>query len=218
MAETWVGIIVAILIGLAGIFEAKNWIFKPKLCISIDLTPPDCHMVPLTRKGTDEVIDNVYYLRFRIDNNDGIREARDVQVMATELYKFSDREYKKVDSFLPLNLVWSHMHEMAMENRMTMKTIPAGVFRHCDLGYLTHNSWKDQLLNLYHLGKQANVILKMDTIVEPNTGSHIVFPGKYRLTVHISASNAKPLRKVFQIEIKDIWSELGENMVDIKET
>ena len=139
--------------------------------------------------------------------------------LATELYGSDNGEYKKVDSFLPLNLVWSHMHEMTtMENRMTMKTIPAGVFHHCDLGYLTHNRWKDKLLSAYPLKQQAEVILKMDTIVEPNTGSHIVFPGKYRLTIHVSASNAKMLRKVYQIEIKNIWSELGKNMIDIKET
>lgn len=211
------GVLVALLLGIVGIFQdrIRSWFRKPNLKISIKVEPPDCHMIPLTKKETGEVIDDVYYLRFRI-NNSGNQEARDVQVIVTELYEFNNRECVRVDSFLPLNLVWSHTHEMSMENRMIMKTIPEDVFRHCDLGYLTHSHWKDHLLSAYPLKKRADVILKMDTIVEPNTGSHIIFPGKYRLTVYVSASNAKTLKTIFEIEVKDIWNNLGKKMVALR--
>lgn len=212
ISPVWVAIIINALLGLSGIFEIKKYIFKPKLKLSIKLCPPDCHIINLANKESGKIIDKVYYLRFLIQNN-GNKEARNVEVLASSLNKKENKEWKKVESFLPLNLTWSHL------GGMTMRTIPSKTFRHCDLGFLARKELKNNLVRRYHLTERNHsIVLKMDTIVEPNTGSHIILPGDYLLTMYVSSYNAKTIKENFEIKIKDNWNDLGigEKMIEIK--
>lgn len=196
----WVAILVSILIGLAGLFEVKTWFFKPKLKISINLIPPDCHRIGLKNPTNGNLVASVFYLRLRI-NNEGNREGKNVQVMLAELETFEGGTFKIQESFLPLNLKWSHF------GIDTMQSIPSGVFRHCDLGFLTGGHYKEALLKSFSLSRDSKVVLKTDTIVEPNTGSHIIFPGIHRLTIYVSVSNGITIKKKFEINLKNEWDE-----------
>lgn len=53
--------------------------------------------------------------------------------------------------------------------------------------------------------KQKETIIDLDLIVKPNTLSHLIGPGKYKLTIAVGASNSKLIRKVFDINHTGNW-------------
>jgi hypothetical protein len=196
----WAAISISILIGLAGIFRIDQWVFKAKLKISIKLEPPDCHKIDIkTITGWRQ---GVYYLRFRIINT-GNKEAKNVQVFLKDVMIFNDLSLKYEDNedFLPLNLKWAHI------GGHIMGTIPSKLFKHCDFGYLCDSDQKHRLLDTFNLEDDSNIILKLDTIVDPNTGSNIIKPGKYKIVVFVSAEDVKTIKKEFIFELRDAWSE-----------
>lgn len=198
---------VALVLGIAGIFRENihRVFFGPDLKLEICLEPPDCHKVEL--KGPQgERIDDTYYFRFKIENS-GNREARNVQVMMTKLELEKNGEYETAKNFLPLNLVWAHY------KRDTMQAIPADGFKHCDFGHILRGRYKDKVLRRFGLSQSANIIFKTDVVVEPNTGSHIILPGNYRISVHLSSTNCKSIQVTVELSIKDIWDDDEKRML-----
>ena len=198
---------IALFLGIAGIFRENihRVFFGPSLKLKISLEPPDCHKVEL-KNSQGERVDDTYYFRFKVENS-GNREARNVQVMMTKLELEKDGEYEIVKDFLPLNLVWAHYR------RDTMQAIPADGFKHCDFGHILRGRYKDEVLRRFGLSRSTNIIFKTDVVVEPNTGSHIIFPGNYRISVHLSSTNCKSIQETFELSIKDIWDDNEERML-----
>ena len=204
----WAAAFVALFLGLAGIFELENRIFRPKLKIFIKMSPPDCHPIDM-KDGQGKISASVYYLRFRIENV-GKKEAKDVQVMMTRLEEFNGQNFVMKDSFLPLNLTWSNI------GGYSVQSIPTHTFRHCDFGYITEGSHMNMILSSFGLKSNGfKAILKTDTIVQPNTGSHIIFPGKYKLWVNVSASNADTIEKVFEINFDNRFDLITKNFIHV---
>jgi hypothetical protein len=72
---------------------------------SIVVAPPDCHKTPVS--STQEV--DGYYFWIRVKNS-GNQRAELVEVFAAELLKQqADRSFKKMESFLSMNLLWTHI-------------------------------------------------------------------------------------------------------------
>lgn len=198
---------IALVLGIAGVFRENihRVFFGPDLELEIYLESPDCHKVEL-KDPQGERIDDTYYFRFKIENS-GNREARNVQVMMTKLELEKNGEYEIVKDFLPLNLVWSHYRTD------TMQTIPADCFKYCDFGHIIQGRYKDKILHCFGLSRSANIVLKTDVVIEPNTGSHIIFPGDYRISVHLSSINCKSIQETFELSIKDIWDDDEKRML-----
>jgi len=206
----WAAALVALLLGLAGIFEVEDRIFRPKLKISIRMSPPDCHPVGMKDK-VGRTFARVYYLRFRVENI-GKKEAKDVQVMMTKLEEFDGHKFAVKDSFLPLNLTWSNI------GGYSVQSIPIRTFRHCDFGYVADGAYMNNILSNFGLGSNGSqAILKTDTIVEPNTGSHIILPGRYKLWVNVSASNADTIERVFEINFENRFNLITQDFIHVKE-
>lgn len=192
----------------------------------MDLSPPDCHKTrmrvgkqhvggvsvlssdPHQMKHTQEV--DVFYLRFRVYNTGNLK-AENVEVFASELYRMqADGTYKKVDSFLPMNLVWSHFHEMFIP------AISMNTYKHCDLAHIIkpegretipgeHKSWP----NVPH----EKTILSFDTVVKPYTKSYLLPHGKYRLKLIIAASNSRAKKKTLEINLTGNWYDEEDQML-----
>ena len=189
------GILVALILGIVGIFQ--DWIRslfkKPELKTSIKLEPPDCHKIAIRNSQTGQFVCDSYYFRFWVKNI-GNYQMEEAEAMATELYKKVNIKYEKVK-------------------------IQPKLFKHLDLGHIVKNEFAN--LNLFGLNSTSNIVLILDVEVPPNTGSHIIFPGDYKIKIVLAANNLKPVEKIYNIVIKDNWTDDEDDMlaknVSIKE-
>lgn len=192
---TFSAIAVALLIAL---FQdrIREWWNKAKLEINISITPPDCHKIELhDQKGN--FIQNCIYLRARVTNI-GRRPAENTEVMISRLWKIDALGNEKiVETFLPMNLAWSHYRTNNMR-------IPTGVFRHCDIGDIRCYASETQM--------------RFDIIVQPYQVEgfkypNIVNPGKYRFELITSADNAISEQSLWELEFDGIWVEDEKEML-----
>ena len=215
----WVAIFVAffsiLFLGFIAIFQ--DWIRscfrKPKLKISIKLEPPDSHKIAFRKRETGEFVCDSYYFRFNIEN-EGNCHMEDVDVIATEKWqKNEDGKYEKDHNFLPLNLVWSHIR------KQTMPRIYRQLFKYCDFGHIIESKYAN--LERFGIPQSSKIIFRLDVAIEPNTGSHIIKPGDYKIKIKIAANNLKPKTKIYNLIFKDEWlddeREMFAGNISIKE-
>ncbi|MDD3301753.1 MAG: hypothetical protein PHR57_03220 [Patescibacteria group bacterium] len=211
----WWAIITALLLGLFGIFQDKirNIFWKPKIKVNMRLKSPDCHKIAMRNSQTGQFVCDSYYFRFFIENS-GNFQMENVEAIITEVSKKeANGEYKKIESFLPLNLVWAHYHNVAMPK------IQPHLFKHLDFGHIT----KSDFANLEYFGIQSSseVVFQFDLAVIPNHGSHILLPGDYNITIKFAANNLPPVIKRYNFIIADKWNDderiMLQNNVSIKE-
>ncbi|MDP2947120.1 MAG: hypothetical protein Q8N88_03315 [Nanoarchaeota archaeon] len=208
------GVFVALLLGVIGIFQGRirSWFKKPKLNVSIKLEPPDCHKIAMRNPQTGAYVCDSYYFRFRVENT-GNYQMEDVEAIPVELYKKINGKFEKVNNFLPLNLVWAHYHNI------TMPKIQPLMFKHLDFGHITKSNFAN--LSYFGISESARIVFQLDLAVIPNTGSHILIPGDYKIKILFAANNLKPIAKIYNIEIKDNWTddekEMLNNNISIKE-
>ncbi len=208
------GVLVALFLGIVGIFQdwIRSWFRKPKLSVSIKVAPPDCHKTSFYRADIDRKISDTYYFRFRIENT-GNYFAEDVEAMITGVYKKDSNDYAKLDNFLPLNLVWSHYRQI------TIPKIQPMLFKHLDFGYVLKSN--TEYLKRFDIQSTSSVFFEFDVAVRPNTGSHILLPGDYRVKITFAGNNVKPVEKIYHLMIKDAWNddekEMLKNNIEIVE-
>jgi hypothetical protein len=160
----------------------------------------------LTNSSTGQFICDCYYFRFKV-KNEGNYHAEDVEVMATELHKKEPNgQYKEVEGFLPLNLVWAHY------GYITIPKIQPNLFKHCDFGHILKSNFAN--LNYYNICTTANIVFQLDTAVAPNTGSHILLPGDYNIKIIIAANNVEPRSTIYNLVISDIWTDNERDMLE----
>lgn len=202
----FLGVLVALLLGLVGIFQdwIRAWFRKPRLNISIKLAPPDCHKTAFYQAGIDRKICDTYYFRFRVENS-GNYYAEDVEAMVTEVYKKEDGGYVKVPNFLPLNLVWAHY------GTVTAPKIQPKLFKHLDLGHILE--FNAEYLQRFRINSTPNIFFEFDVASKPNTGSHILLPGDYQVKIIFAGNNFKAQEKVYNLVIRDAWDENEQIML-----
>jgi hypothetical protein len=205
----WWAIFVALLLGLAGIFQdsIKRKLWKPELEVEFRLNPPDSNKTPY---ASGEVAYNTYQLRARVKNT-GNYQLEDVEAMAIELYKKEPNgQFKNVEDFLPLNLVWTH----SQGKEITKPKIQPKMFKFLDFGHVS------QVKDL-RISAIGNIRLELDGEVKPNTGSHLIPPGEHRIKLVFAANNLSPINKIYSLIIADKWTEdqkeMLENNIFIKE-
>lgn len=176
--------------------KIKDWFNLAHLDLDINVNPPDCHQIDLTDQN-GVFISKSIYSRIRVKNTKG-KTAKNVEIIASNLWKYNNNQYEIVKTFLPMNLKWSHLGR-------AKEIIPPKSFRFCDLGPVRPLA--------------DSVILKLDTIVQPNPVSGGVLPnvieaGKYKLELLISGDNTKPKVYTWTIEFSNQWSDDEATMLE----
>jgi hypothetical protein len=197
----WLSVLIALLLGLIGIFKVQdlisNNLHRAILKVGIKLEPPDSLKIAMRNSQTGQFYYDVYYLRLRIENI-GNSLMEEVEVIASELYKKrNNNRYSKVNSFLPMNLKWANFGEL------TMPKIQSKIFKHCDLGHIVESV--NVPLAVYGLPTTSNVVIVLDTQVTPNTGSNILLPGEYKIKLVFAANNLSKTTW-FKLVIRNAWS------------
>ena len=173
---------------------------KPNLEATLELAPPDSHMIELKDRYTGERLFDSYYFRMKI-NNTGNDPAFNVEVKALELRKEDIKGNFVIDKkFLPINLVWAHTQGMDIFTPI----IHQKLFRHCDLCHTVRDS-------------ENNLLLMFDTFPVPNKVSPdryptIIPPGNYQLKIVVTSTNSEPKYFYFNIDFKGKWFDDEEKM------
>jgi hypothetical protein len=202
--EEFAGVIVALLIGLAGLMQdsIKSLFFRPALRTCYQSGVPYGHKVA-SRNAVGAFICDNYYFRIKIENT-GNETMQDVEVVAEECYReVSPDEYEKVEDFLPLNLSWAHKPPVC-----TLPFIRDGFYWFCSFGYIRESAMAE--LDRYGRSRYSSsfrVVCTLDTITKPNSGEHILAPGDYLINLVITAKNLKPERRHVKLHLEDSWDD-----------
>lgn len=181
--------------------KIKEWFNQSVLDMKINLNPPDCHQIALSNPETGQSICSSIYIRIRVEHIKG-SAAENCEIMALKFWKITRNGQKEeVQSFLPMNLIWSHFQPRTINTRIAKK-----LFHHCDFGFFAP----------FNEGNRT--ILKLDTMVQPNlvaSGEYpnVFQPGKYEFELLLSGDNAKPLKKKWLLEFDENWTEDEQEML-----
>ena len=207
----WAGVAATLAAVLVALFKdtALRWWNRPRLTVSIKLGPPDCAKTKLhyavQRVAPTFVAADCYWLRLWV-KNEGRTRAEKVQVFAEQLARrAADGTFKIVEDFLPMNLRWSHAQNPEGFPEVFADAISREMGRHCDLGRVVDPSC------LVDLGESLNDVppgktdLALELEVKPNTRTHLLRPGDYRLSLRIGAANAGPVTAVVELNHTGEW-------------
>jgi hypothetical protein len=211
-AYATIGLAIAtLLLAIVAAFQdrIRGWIMRPRLQLSVKMSPPECNKTKITTEyGYDPDGIDCYYLRIRISNK-GNHPATNVQIYASELYRLADDDsWSNVDHFMPMNLKWSHI------DQPVMPIIHRGMDKLCDLGHIIDPSWRnnfpldepnEDLIRDPSLVSKTTLSLDLEVI--PLTFSHIILPGTYKLKIMIGSTESKPITKYIKIINIGTWHE-----------
>ncbi len=178
------------------------WIRKPRLEVTCTKEEPFTSKTPIIVPGNKGVwTGEAYYVRARVENT-GKTRAEKVQVYAAKLaVAGADRTFTDVPGFIPLNVKWSNSPHGSVSPILDGISPKMAAF--CDLVALT------DLANPYQARPQhatPNVtIAQLQLEVDPLSGSNLLAPGTYRVTLRIAAANARPIDKVFEFSHSGAW-------------
>jgi hypothetical protein len=218
----WAGAIATLLAVLVALFQepARRWFNRPRLKVSVNLRRPDCAKTTFYRDINPKVrellgegpINNfdhslpVYYLRIWIQNI-GRGRAENVEVYASRLFKETKSDsFQQVDDFLPMNLTWAHGRPVGP---VILEGISRKMGHHCDLGWVADPE-RSSVGGTTEGKKKTSLVLTVEA--PPNTGSHILSPGTYRLELLVAGSNAARIAHVIQIRLAGEWFDTEEQM------
>jgi len=79
--------------------------------------------------------------------------------------------------------------------------------KHCDIGHIIDPTQRANLPmeDDPSIGVPGQTLLSFNFTVRPFTMSHLIPPGKYRLSLLIGASNTKPVKKTIEINVTGDW-------------
>jgi|ERR1017187_88131 hypothetical protein len=160
---------------------------KPRLEVTCTKEEPFTSKTPIIVSGNKGPwTGEAYYVRARVENT-GKTRAEKVQVYAANLaVAGADRTYTDVPGFIPLNVKWSNSPHGTVSPILDGISPKMAAF--CDLVALTDPT------NPYQARPQhatPNVtIAQLQLEVDPLSGSNLLAPGTYRLTLRIAAANA----------------------------
>ncbi len=209
----WIIAVATILLAIATILLAavaafqkiiEGWMFKPNLKVMSRACEPYCHknLLTITDQQTGAVIDTVdgYYLRIAVTNS-GRGRADQVEVFAEKLEKKqADGSYCERTEFDPMNLRWSHWERPIIDG------ISPRMPKYCGLAHIYDPAKRKHFAT--HLRKNApydQALLEFCLQRLPNTGTHVVESGLYRLHVLVAAANARPKPFVVEINFSGQW-------------
>lgn len=208
---TW---ILAVAAFLAVLYEPmKNKWYRPRLSASVEAKPPDCVKIPYVKKTAAGIVSaeaQSYYVRFRIRNKGRKNPAEGVMVYLENVEVLDQGDSRDVPTYIPLPLAWSNL-----PGHLFYPKINRGLDIHCDIGFILHPGGRRGFEpdNISPIGvTNDDLYMCWDTIVKPNSGSSLVPPGEYRLSIKVTASNATPIAVKAKIHVPEKWIDSESDM------
>jgi hypothetical protein len=205
----WLTGFAALLASFVALFgeAVRGWIWRPNLTVSHVPGPDYCEKVTVLGMANGRILTaKGYYFRLLISNK-GPRRAEKVEVLVTSLRKQQPDGSRPMVRRYSMNLKWTHVGTNMLDG------LSPKMERFCDIGHCLYPPEREALHPIVSLPNvDANTaILSLDLEAQANYPIHLIEPGKYELSLSISASNHEPINKVLEIEVTGKWSDdLGE--------
>jgi hypothetical protein len=224
---TWVGSIATFIAVVVALFKeelVRLW-RRPVLNARIKLAAPDCHKTQMTifDPKTNSVLDQAecYYFRLWVSNI-GNHRAEKIQVFVSKLLRrHADGSFVEDNSFLPMNLRWSHSQLSSNGPEIFADGISPQMGKHCDFGHIIDPSKRVMFGHDLPAVTAGKTILAMDLEMAPATLSHLIPPGVYRFELKLASSNSEPITKIIEITLTGNWfqdeSKMFSDGVGMKE-
>jgi hypothetical protein len=199
-AAQWTGVGTTILLGGVAVFQdrIRRWLESPELDIEVSNERPDCIFVLFTNTETGEFLRDSVHVRLRVIN-DGHAQARNVEVYAERVRRYTDGRWAQVQSFVPMNLTWADL------NVMYFPGISHRMSKYCTLGYIVDlGRRKPELEPAGGVGPDETCFA-FSLIARPNNKPHIVGPGRYRIRLIVAAENAPPVTREIELHVPGRW-------------
>jgi len=207
IALSSIGTMAAVVVALVAVFQERiRALFnRPCLRVTVSTAAPYAQKA-LVAYGNHRA--QCYYFRLKVQNT-GRAEAEGVELLASDLLEDDGTgHYTQSSRFLPMNLVWSH-------DRKISHSISAGMFRFCDLGHIIDPAERpnfpgeDFIITYADLFFKHDiteeVVLSLDTEVQPLTSTHLLPAGRYKLRLLVGAKGLTTKRIEIDIDLKKQW-------------
>lgn len=209
LVPIWIGSIATLMAIIVALFkeEIVSLWRRPDLEARIKLSAPDCHKTEMTRSANGRIIAKAdcYYFRLWIKNT-GSQRAEKVQVFVSKLFRrHADGSFVEDKSFLPMNLKWSHSQPFPIGPEIFADGISPQMGRHSDLGHIIDPKKQSSFYSKLPDVTPGRTIFEFDLEIAPNTLSHLLPPGIYRLELKLAAANMTPKTKVIEINHTGQW-------------
>lgn len=188
-------------VALAAVFGSwlKDRFMAPQLLIKPGIYHLDYEKAPLLREG--QPIAEAFYLQIPIWNK-GRSVAEKIEVFIEKIEKKINGKPDEMKGFYPLNLVWRHFNIVYLE-RLSPQS-----YRDITLGRIadpqTRRNVGDDSPALKMPGDHSP--FKLWLAVQPTTRCDLLSPGKYHLSLEITAANArKPNVQKIELEFNGEW-------------
>ncbi len=192
----FVGVIVALVLGVAGIFQdrIRYWLCKPKLRVTFK--------EPATII-TDRNYGNIphYNFAFKIENT-GKSTLEDAEALISNIWQIDENGEKKTVNPLEFNLTWKD------HGGTTIPKIPSNTHKFFNFGDIL----KPSLLpegSFCNFPPPASVEFRFT-----DAGIILKSSEDYKIKIIFSANNVKPQIKIYKLDIKNKWIN---NVNNIKE-
>lgn len=164
---------------------------RARLSVEIPATPPDTHQIAMTHVQTGQLLFNAIYVRARVQHQAG-PSAENVELVALSVLEIDGEQRRRRETFLPLSLSWSHFGGVAIR-------IPAGLFRHCDVGR-------------FQPDENRKTVFLLSTAVQPNRVAAGAIPnllpaGSYEIELLLTGDNVPHQRKRWRLAFEENWSD-----------
>jgi hypothetical protein len=209
----WFGAVGTIAAVLVALFKDAiiAWKRKPQLTAACTKDTPYTSRMPIVvhdGKGVVLWTGDCYYVRAQVENT-GKTRAEKVQVYASKLAKQgADQKFVDMPAFIPLNAKWSNSPPGGVS--AILDGISPKMAAFFDIVALCDpaNPHKGKLA-----GTSEDVTMgDLQLEVAPLTGSNLLPPGTYRLTLRIAAANVQPIEKVFEFTHTGAWLQNDADM------
>jgi hypothetical protein len=136
-----------------------------------------------------------------------------VQVFAAKLSRQQDDgSFKEVESFFPMNLRWAHGQQRPSGPEIFAQGISPKMGKACDLGHVVDPASRKEIREDLPDIPPQETILALDLETKPNTGSHLIPPGIYRLELTVAAANSAPVTKTLELKVTGRWFDDERSM------
>lgn len=205
----WAGVGLALVLGIVGFFqeEIRGYWRRPKLRVEVR-EGGGGHLLPV---GDDPERTSTLWFRLWV-KNEGIVRADRAHVYVAQLLREVEGELKRVDSFLPMCLRWSH----SGPSSHAYWDIPADMGRHCDLGCLIEPSKARHPDPVAEARRDGKAVFILQTEVFPTNHCEMLIPGRYVLDVLIAADNAAPGTYRVELWFDGTWPAFYEISEHVK--
>jgi hypothetical protein len=212
----WFTAIGTLLLAVIAIFQEplRRWRNRPRFMVTAKSAPPFCMSVPEYLPAASNGISflptnpiRAVYLRILIANV-GKSTATNAEVYAQKLERQRvDETWEAIDSFPPMNLVWSDIGQMYLA-----KIVPQ-MSKYCDLA----STYQPDALAMRGHTKEGldpkKTSLTFRLITSPNHKGHVVGPGEYKLHILVAAENCSPASYVVKLKLSGSWYDEQEIML-----